>query len=138
MKLDLKKLFVEETNDAKIQFFRYIFVGGFAFVADWLALFIFTELGLHLFISVALAFIIGLVVNYILSKMFVFKKDVKSKVGEFLVFAIIGVIGLGLTELLMWVSTEKLHIYYLISKVIVAAIVLVWNFLARKIILYRK
>ena len=28
----LYKLFVEKTNDVKIQFFRYLFVGGFAAV----------------------------------------------------------------------------------------------------------
>ena len=58
--------------------------------------------------------------------------------GEFAVYAIIGVMGLGLTELLMYLFTDKLAVHYIISKIIVAAIVLVWNFFARKLILYKK
>lgn len=33
--MNLKKLFVEETDSTFIQFFRYCFVGGFATVVDW-------------------------------------------------------------------------------------------------------
>ena len=69
MKELLYKLFIEETKDTKLQFFRYFFVGGFAAVVNIGLLFILTNfLHIHYLISNAVGFIGGLVTNYILSK----------------------------------------------------------------------
>jgi putative flippase GtrA len=136
---DFKALFAEPTTNLFIQMFRYLFVGGGAFIVDWGSLALFKFIGFNLYVSTALAFVLGLVANYILSKAFVFKAE-KSSVGntaEFIIYGVIGVIGLGLTELLMFILSEKIGIHFLISKIIAAAIVLVWNFVARKLILYR-
>ena len=136
---DFKALFADPTTNIFIQMFRYLFVGGCAFIVDWGSLFVFKQLGCGLFLATALAFILGLTANYLLSKAFVFKAE-KTKVNnaaEFVIYAVIGVIGLGLTELLMFILAEKLMIHYLIAKIIAAAIVLVCNFVARKLILYR-
>ncbi len=78
--------------------------------------------------------------NFMLSKALVFRgsDSGNSNEVEFLVYAVIGVIGLGLTEIIMYLFTEKLSVYFMISKVIAAVVVLIWNFAARKITLYRK
>ena len=120
-----------------IQFIRYIFVGGAAFVADAAALWI-LEKAMHYLLATALAFVIGLVVNFTLSKKFVFTDAQHNKAKEFTVYALIGVAGLGITELLMYIFTDKLGIYFMLSKIVTAAMVLIWNFTARKIILYRR
>ena len=95
-----------------------------------------------LFASTAAGFIVGLIVNYILSIIFVFKNSENSNSGRsvkaFIVFAIIGVIGLGLTELGMYVGVYLLKWHYLITKVIVAALVLIWNYCGRKIFVFNK
>ena len=44
-------------------------------------------------------------------------------------------IGLGLTELLMFLAVDKLNIYYMISKIVVTGIVMIYNFVTRKIFL---
>jgi len=132
----IKKFFWVKTTDIKIQFFRYIFVGGAAFVADFITLFILREwVKLNLYVAVGLAFIFGLLTNYILSKLLVFTRE--NSIGEFVTFTIIGIIGLIFTELLMHLFAVVIGIQYLISKAIVAGIVLIWNFTAKKIILYR-
>ena len=117
------------------EFFRYAVVGGIAFLADYGTLFLFQEL----FISTAAGFIVGLIVNYVLSLTFVFRrKDNRGSgksVAAFLIFTVVGVIGLGLTELIMYLGTELLHISYLIVK-IAAAIVLVWNYVGRKVLIF--
>ena len=89
-------------------------------------------------ISVIFAFVIGLAVNYGLSKLLVFENSSVNGKIEFLVYGIIGVIGLGFTEIIMYVLTEIAGLYFMVSKVIATIIVLVWNFVARKITLYRK
>ena len=53
-------------------------------------------------------------------------------------YGIIGMIGHLITEGLMYLFTDVFGLYFLISKIIAAAIVLVWNFAARKVVLYNK
>ncbi len=138
-RLDMNALFRDETTNGFIQFFRYIFVGGIAFVADAGALWL-CEKFMHYLIAAAIAFVFGLVVNYVLSVCFVFSPDERttSRTAEFIIYAVIGVIGLGLTELIMWLFTDVIGLYFLLSKIVAAAIVLVWNFVARKKIIYTK
>lgn len=137
-KLDFKSLFITKSSNTFIQFFRYIFVGGVAFLADGGSLFLITTIGVNYLISVIFAFVIGLAVNYGLSKLLVFENSSVNGKIEFLVYGIIGVIGLGFTEIIMYVLTEIAGLYSMVSKVIATIIVLVWNFVARKITLYRK
>ena len=135
---NLRGLLIDKTNDSLLQFCRYIFVGGAAFLADWGALFLLERAGLHYLSAACPAFFIGLAVNYALSKKMVFTEKLKSPAAEFSVYGIIGLVGLGLTEALMYLFTGVLGLYFMLSKPIAAAIVLFWNFAARKAILYRK
>lgn len=137
-KLDFKSLFITKSSNTFIQFFRYIFVGGVAFLADGGSLFLITTIGVNYLISVIFAFVIGLAVNYGLSKLLVFENSSVNGKIEFLVYGIIGVIGLGFTEIIMYMLTEIAGLYFMVSKVIATIIVLVWNFVARKITLYKK
>lgn len=131
-------LFFSSTNNPYIQFFRYIFVGGSAFIADAGILFVLSVLGLHYLIAAIFANGVGLVINYILSKAVVFAQDSKhfGHLGEFTVYGIIGLIGLILNESFMYFFTDKLGIYFMLSKIISAVIILFWNFVARKFLLY--
>ena len=139
LKIDINTLFRIKTTNSYIQFFRYIFVGGAAFFVDALTLWI-CEKFMNYLIAAAIAFVLGLIVNYVISVKLVFSESekVKNKMKEFIAYAIIGVIGLGLTELIIFVMTDVVNIYFMISKIIAAAIVLVWNFVARKKIIYTK
>lgn len=137
---NLKRIFCSPTQNSLLQFFRYGFVGGIATLADWLALFLLTEWVFnHYLISSVIAFFAGLGVNFLLSKKFVFsgEKNEHSPSTEFAVYAIIGVIGLLLTIGIMNVLTEKLMWHYMVSKIISTVVVFVWNFAARKVVLYR-
>lgn len=135
MKKLVYKLFLEKTDDTKLQFFRYLFVGGFAAVVNIGSLYIFTEFAhLHYLIANVLGFILGLLTNYLLSKWLVFstENDI-NKVTEFIIYAIIGVVGLGLDTGFVWLFTT-IGLYYMISKIVSTALVFIWNFFARKII----
>jgi putative flippase GtrA len=136
--LNFKALFVANTNDFFVQAFRYVFVGGIAFVADAGSLYLFSLTGTHYLVCTAVAFLIGLAVNYTLAKFFVFTQNAKtSKVMEFIIYGVIGLMGLGLTELLMWLLTDGVGLFFMISKIVTATIVLAWNFIARKLVLYK-
>lgn len=135
----IDKVLKNQTDKTHIQFFRYIFVGSAAFIVDFISLFAFTDfLGIYYLTSAAMAFILGLIANYILSISWVFNnRTLDNMWSEFTIFAIIGVIGLGLNELFIWFFTDFVDIYYLISKIIAAALILSWNFFARKFVLFR-
>lgn len=135
----INKIFLQPTNNSLIQLFRYCFVGGFAFIVDAGGLFVLTEYaGIYYLLSATISFILGLVVNYLLSTAWIFKKSKLSNLWtEFLIYSVIGVVGLGLNTLFLWLFTDCLHIYYMLSKIITAALVMLWNFFARKIILFK-
>jgi len=133
------KLMKNETSSTHIQLFRYIFVGGAAFIVDFISLYAFTDIfSIYYLISAAMAFILGLVANYALSINWVFNKRIMDNIwSEFMIFAFIGVIGLGLNELFIWFFTEYTGFYYLMSKILAAVLILFWNFFLRKITLFR-
>ena len=120
-------------------FFRYAIAGGIGFVLDYGVLTICYEvLGLHYLVASVTGFVAGMVFVYLCSNKWVFAtRSMADKAWlEFAIFAIIGVVGLGLTVLMMWIFVEVFKIYPLISKLFTTALVLLWNFFARKIILY--
>lgn len=128
------------------EFLRYSIVGGISFIADFSALFIFKEFILKdviysLYISTALGFILGLIVNYCLSIYYVFNSakgtSVGRSVGEIIIFSVIGIIGLAISEFGMFMGSDKLQFNYLLVKIAVTIIVLFWNYLARKILIFK-
>ena len=141
-----KKLFVGDTDNTLIQFFRYLFVGGLATVVDWGLSFILFKFVFGERFAVAansLSFIAGLVVNYLISTLWVFKNSkVSNKLVEFIGFAAIGVVGLLITVLITWCFRlwleDRTSAYQMIAKVVSTAVAFLWNFFARKILLYTK
>ena len=96
---------------------------------------------LGIYISIALGFTGGLIYNYILSLAFVFRgvKERKKSIGvnTFFSFAVVGIVGLLLTEWGIYVGVEKLGFHYLSVKAVMAAVVLIWNYLGRKVLLFK-
>ena len=123
-----------------IQLFRYTLVGGLAFLVDFSLLYILTDyLHIHYMISAAISFICGLIVNYLVSLYWVFSTRVVKKVQiEFIIYSAIGIGGLFLNELILWLCTDVIQIYYLFSKIISAAFVYLFNFFMRRQMLFNE
>ena len=147
-KRQFSKLFVGDTDNTLIQFFRYLFVGGFAFVVDFAVSFLlfrfaFGEQKEFGWIANSLSFVAGLIVNYLISTFWIFKKsNVDNKLVEFISFAGIGVVGLlitiGITKLFaVWLG-DTTSLFQIIAKLVSTAVSFLWNFFARKILLYSK
>ncbi len=140
------------------EFIRYCVVGGTAFLFEtgthWIMWksFLGGETNLNTFIATAAGFVVGLIVNYILSIIWVFTTDTQQKQGKtvraFLIFTVVGIIGFGLKELLMFLGAvitdvplasfgDKLVPYYS-THIISAGIVLIWNYIGRKIFVFKK
>ena len=148
----LKESFFTKNRKLIFEFLRYVIVGGISAVIDMGVNFVMLfyilggtkdDKGL-VAISVAVGFAVGLLVNFILSNIFVFKEKEQREKGKtlsaFLISALVGVIGFVLTELLTIGGTLIIGeggIWYLILTCFVKGIVLVWNYIGRKIFVYR-
>ena len=146
----MKKLFA--------QIIKFGFVGGLCFLID----FVISTALFHLLINITsrsaatavggfVGFTISVVVNYVLSMKFVFeRKEDMSRRKEFVIFVILSVIRLGVNEVILLAcsafyegSTALMEVFsdtlwFAASKVIATAIVMVYNFVSRKIFLEKK
>jgi len=129
------------------EFFRYLFAGGFAFVVDFATLIgcrelLFKDVTWGVYVSVLLAFAAGHVTNYLLSLWFVFRDPEERRKGwtwkAFGLFALVGAMGAGITEIGMWIGYGLLNGNYILTKAVMAAIVFTWNFIGRKLIVIKK
>lgn len=129
---------IGKSDKLTVQLARYLIVGGLSFVVDFGLLYYLTEVFLiNYLISAALSFTSGVVVNYLLSIFWVFKKrNVANRVNEFFIFTTIGAVGLILNEIFIWLFTDLLTTHYLLSKVLAAILIFLWNFFARRYILF--
>lgn len=140
------------------QIIKFGFVGVLCFLIDFAISTVmfkvisgFTTGNMATAISGFLGFTISVVVNYILSMKFVFeRKEDMSRKKEFVVFVILSVFGLGVNEIILVVCrmiyernallmesfTDTL--WFAASKIVATAIVMVYNFITRKIFLEKK
>ena len=119
------------------QFMKFGVVGVIAFVIDYGLLALLTEaFGVNYLVSATISFTVSVVFNYLASMSYVFThKEGMSRRREFVIFVVLSVIGLAINNLCMWAGVELLGIHYLITKIAATAIVMIWNFVTRKIFL---
>ncbi len=134
----INDFFIYKSSNTIIQLFRYTFVGGIAFLADFGSLYTLTEFfHIYYLVSATIAFLIGVLTKYVFSIAWVFnRRTIQSPWIEFFIFGIIGVSGLVWNILFIWFFTEKVHFHYLASKIISSLLVFCWVFFARKFTLF--
>ena len=133
-------------NKANIkQFISYFFVGGVAAIVEWVMFYIFANvLQINYFVSTVIAFIFSTTANWILGRITTFKdnntyKDKKAK-EAFLVF-VVSAIGLLFNLILMYLFVTVMgfdsSLGKTLSKIAATGIVFIWNFLIRKLVIYK-
>ena len=123
-----------KNNKLLMQILKFGVVGGTAFIIDYGIFTILSQfLNIHYLIASIISFSISVIYNYILSIKWVFDVSKKQTTKEFIIFIVLSVIGLGLNSLIMYISVDLMHIHEMIGKIIATAIVMVYNFITRKI-----
>ena len=135
------------------QIFKFAIVGGISFVVDFLVYTIMCNvLHIHYIIAGVAGFTVSVVVNYILSMKFVFvSKDDMKKDKEFVIFVVLSLIGMLLNSVLLYICIDGIYMHWMwlnqilpidwmniVAKVIATGIVMVYNFVSRKIFLEKK
>ncbi len=133
----MKHWILGQAKGSHIQFFRYLFVGGSSTV---LHLFIFTlcleYANIHYLIANVIAFSISLIWNYTTSVLWVFERK-RSHHKEFGLVFIVSALGLLWNQILLYLFVEKFGFHPLPANILAIPIVLIWNFGARKKIVFR-
>ena len=78
----------------------------------------------------------GIICSFVLNRNFNFK--VKDNTGRrFLSFYLVGLAGLGLSELLLYIMTERLGWHYILVKLLTVVIVALFQFVLNKLITFK-
>lgn len=122
------------------QFMKFGVVGVIAFAIDYGVLMLLSQLlGMEPVLAAGISFTVSVVFNYLASMKYVFThREGMSRRREFVTFVILSVIGLGINELIIWVGTMRFGtgaFAVTAAKVVATAIVMVYNFVTRKIFL---
>ena len=119
---------------------RYAVVSGLASLVDvGLLVGLTSGRGVYYLHAAAIAFVCGLLISYLLSIAWVFQaRTWQNPVVEFGLFTLIGGIGLLGNGVCMWFFTEYAHLHYLCSKMVSGLFVFLWNFVAKKWVLFHR
>lgn len=150
------------------EIFRFLLVGGTATVCDYIVFWLLDGILLPLiplsggvwttaalWIATACGFVVGMIVNWLLSVKFVFRavrnKEEAKSAKSFWIFVVISVIGLAMTLVGVWLISGFIPEFMLfgrtdffgttwskwVAKIVMTCIVLVWNYLGRKIFIFK-
>ena len=126
------------------QIMKFGLVGVLCFAVEYILLILLKELmGLHVIVANTTAFTVSAVVNYILSIAFVFDTDKKANKGkQFAVFFIFAIGGCIINNLVLKGGTLLLDRFwdrsYILVKPFATGIVMVYNFITRKLFIEKK
>lgn len=121
-----------------IQFFIYFIVGGLATIVEWVAFYVLNSLfAVHYAFATTLAFILSTAANWLFGRLILFRDSKQNTAKELVKIYMVSIIGLLMNIAIMFVAIEKLGIQDMIAKIIATGIVFIWNFLIRKLVIYK-
>ncbi len=144
MNANLKKIIAEVA--------RFGVVGVLATILDWGIFYILTHFTLiHYVVASIIGFSVSVIFNYLFSRIWVFHvKENQNVLREFVLFLITSMIGMGINTLVLWVCVEWLFVKIsvfsalpsditeLMGKAVATVVVMAWNYLIRKFLVFKK
>ena len=143
---------MEQKKSRAAEIIRFALTGGICFVVELAVLILLKgRLGIDTLIATPIAFLVSVILNYLLCVVWVFRGAKNRGAGAKAGFLITSLIGLGLNELLMLlfrltlgedtvvltVGTRTINMYVL-NKCLATLIVMIWNYFSKRAVLYRK
>ncbi len=119
-------------------FLLYLVVGGIATVTEWILFFVIDKIYLHYMVATVIAYVISTFVNWLMGRVLVFKENRQSVLKELVEIYIASIVGLLLNLAIMWLMVDICSVNEMVSKIAATAIVFFYNFLVRKLLIYKK
>ena len=117
---------------------RFIIAGATSAGIEMTSLVVMVEyLAVPLLTANVIAFTMTNLVNYVMSRYWVFNRKTSRKRIEFPIFMFFVTCGLVINQIVLWYLVETLGVDYRISKVVAIGTVVVWNFFTRNNIIFK-
>lgn len=126
-----------KSKDNVKQLFLYLVVGGGATVVEWIVFYLLNvQLHIHYMVATGIAFLLSTFANWALGRMIMFQSD-QSIWKELTKIYLTSIAGFLMNLLIMWIAVQQMHCNEMLAKMIATGIVFFWNFLIRKLVIYR-
>ncbi len=135
--MGLEQIFARILGES--EFNKYIVAGFTAFLVDFSVLLIATEwFGIHYLVSNIFSYMSGLLVAYTLNIRWVFRyrKYKHTTKKEFSIFVLIVLIGLVISETVIFLLVEQVALPYHYAKIVSVGAIFIFNFIAKKHFLF--
>ena len=124
------------TNYAQV--FRFAVAGAVGASIEIGLFFFFIEFtALHYLVANFIAISFAIMVNYFISQKWVFEPGRHSKAREFTLFIGVSLVALLLNQLLMWGLVDAVELNMKFSKIIAIGLVAIYNYLAKKFLVFK-
>lgn len=119
--------------------FLYLIVGGLATVVEWAAFWVLTEpFGMHYLWATSLAFVLSTFANWYFGRLLIFKLGTASVWREIASIYLASAVGLLLNLIIMLILVQAFTVDQMPSKVAATVLVFIYNYLVRKLLIYKK
>lgn len=121
------------------EFLRYQAAGSAIAIMEGVSLFLLTDgLQLHYLLSNLLCFLLTTLLNYVFGVIFVFKVCKNRNTAKKLtIWLALSLLRLGFCQTILWLGTEVLGLYYMVSKVLSMVFSHFYNFFGQRILLQK-
>ena len=120
------------------ELFLYLIVGGIATLAEWGIFRLFdSALSVHYTLSTVIAYLLSTFVNWAAGRLLVFRKSHQPFWQEILKIYLAAIAGLLMNLAIMFICVDLLRMDEMLSKILATGIVFLFNFLIRKLYIYK-
>ncbi|WP_153504564.1 GtrA family protein [Cumulibacter manganitolerans] len=121
------------------QFLRFLVAGLISFSVDYgVFVLLYRMFDVQYIVASTISFSLSLVLNYVLTLKFVFEaREGRSIAKEFATYVGLNMVALGLNQVILLLTVDKMGASPLVGKLIATAVVMVYNFISRKMLIER-
>jgi putative flippase GtrA len=115
----------------------YALVGILSSTVDLGGFWLFSKLGFTILVSSAASFSLATGINFVLCRRYVFKPAKNNQLNQLLRLFSVSIVGLLLNTFVVYLLVTFLSTFPIIAKIFAIAVVFIWNFLGRKIFVFK-
>ena len=119
-----------------MQFFLYLIVGGLSFVVEIGVFVALRRAAMPVIAASVASFLVATIANYLLSILLAFQSGRFRRRVELTRFLVVVLVGLALNTALVWCFAYPLAIQPTVAKIAAVPIVLIWNYLGRRALVF--
>ena len=93
---------------------------------------------MHYLLAASLGFVVGAIASYLLATRWVFgrRRFADRTRREFVVYALVGVVGLGINDLVIYLTVAAIGMTLFVGKILAAGLTFLFNYAVRKAVLF--